>query len=151
MERSAHCGDPPGKAGENKHTQKIGQCRHNGLEAAGIGHARPAHKAAAANDGGAHGSHQHQWTEGPAAQIVVIHALNFLDHHHADQNHGNQVGCDDDEVDCVKLIVNHRLLLSDQGPIPDPVFCSVFRKRSTASFAFFSPTKITISPAYSSA
>ncbi len=103
----AHGGDAPGEARENKHTQQVGQRRHNGFKAAGIGHACPAHQTAAADDGGADGGHQHQRAKGTAAQIVIIGALHLFHHHNADGDHRNEVGGNDAKVNSMQFVVYH--------------------------------------------
>ena len=96
-----------GKAGKNQHPQKIGNRRHNGLEAAGIGDARPSHQTAAADDGGADGRHEHQWAEGTSAEIIVIRVLDFFDDNKADHDHCNKICADNGKVDCVQLAMVH--------------------------------------------
>ena len=57
----------------------LGYRRHDDFKSAGIGNARPAHKAAASNDGGANGCHENQRTEGAADNIVISAVFYALD------------------------------------------------------------------------
>ena len=101
-------GDPARNAGENEHSQHIGDGGNHRLGAAGVGHAGPAHEAAAADNGGADGGHHDPGAQGPPGHIVVPGILDALHKVNAHQYHGQQVGTDNKEINDTQLSMIHK-------------------------------------------
>lgn len=94
----ADVGNSAGYPGKDQHPQEIRHCRDDGFEAAGISDACAPHQAAAANDGGAYGSHEYHGAEGPAGNIVVSSVLDALDGIDADTDHCDQIYSNDYQI-----------------------------------------------------
>ena len=99
--------NPAGDAGKDKHTQHIGDGRHNADESLAVSLAGAAHHGAAADDGGADRGHEHHRPQRAAGYVEIILALDAAHKPDADDQHEQQIQRDDNQVQNGDYFIMH--------------------------------------------